>query len=578
MNNNKIKINNNIKETDYPFITVKVDGKRIKYPECVSTIATCSQYNKISMLEIHAENHLGIFDDIIVSDTDTFTTKSDIEVWLGATVNSEDCCIFKGEIIELGISEMGKRLNVSAKHIAEKMTKERKLHNFENKPADEIINSICHDYGIKLDMDPLEKKGNPEKDVQYNVTDWDFINIIAERNGLLVFTTPEGISVKRPDAKGNIALCATQEDNIVDIEINNDSRYSHKNYTVHAWNYTEQETDESYVNNTSTVSENDDNDSGEDMTILSMSSQEDTYATETYQEALSMRNDLSYIRGKMTLLGQAPVLPNDTIQIKQVWKEFDTNVIASKVIQLITTEEWQTLIEFGYDDTPYMNRYDDVIAKPSQGTIPGVNGLQLAKVEGIGEDPLGEERIYIRLLDSADTKIWARIATLDAGNQRGTFFMPEIGDEVIVGFIDDNPNQAVILGMLHSSQAPNHFQLSDDNHIKGYVSREKIIIQFDDEKKAVSIETPGGNKVLISDEDKGISMEDQNGNTLILNDQGITIESKKALTIKAAQDVTIEGNNVNIKANTQLKATGSASAELSASGNTVVKGAMVQIN
>jgi len=73
-------------------------------------------------------------------------------------------------------------------------------------------------------------------------------------------------------------------------------------------------------------------------------------------------------------------------------------------------------------------------------------------------------------------------------------------------------------------------------------------------------------------------LEDQNGNTLILNDQGITIESKKALTIKAAQDVTIEGNNVNIKANAQLKAAGTTGAEFSASGNTVVKGAMVQIN
>ena len=156
--------------------------------------------------------------------------------------------------------------------------------------------------------------------------------------------------------------------------------------------------------------------------------------------------------------------------------------------------------------------------------------------------------------------------------------MPEIDDEVVVGFIDGNPNQAVVLGMLHSSQATSPYELTDDNNIKGFVTREKIIIEFDDEKKTLKFATPGGNTILISDDKKGISFEDQNGNTIVMNDQGVTIESKKALTLKATQDVNIEGTNINIKANAQLKATGNASAEISASGNTVVKGAIVQIN
>ena len=575
---NKINLKNNSKETEYPFVTVKVNGKKIEYPECITCISTNDEYNKISSLEIKAENKLGVFGEVIVSDTKTFTTKSEIEVWIGANVDEEDYCLFKGKITIISLSKKDQCLTIKAKHAAEEMTKNRKLRSLENKSDTDIIKEICSEYNIEAFVESTEKSGEQEKIVQYNVTDWDFINIRAEANGLMVYTTPDGIYVKKPNSKNDVVLQAIADDNIIDIQMDNDSRYGHKNYTVHAWNYTEQETDETYINNSDSMSDAESSDGEEEATILSMSSQENTYATETYQEALSMRNDLSYLRGKITLIGQAPVLPNDVIQIKNIWKKFDTSVIVSRVVQSIDVKEWKTLIEFGYDDTPYVERYDNVIAKPSQGTIPGVNGLQLAKVEGIGNDPLGEERIYIRLINSTETKLWARIATLDAGNQRGSFFMPEVGDEVIVGFIDDNPNQAVVLGMLHSSQAPNYFQLSDDNHIKGYVSREKIIIQFDDEKKAISIETPGSNKVLISDDEKGISLEDQNGNTLILNDQGITIESKKALTIKAAQDVTIEGNNVNIKANAQLKAAGTTGAEFSASGNTVVKGAMVQIN
>ena len=73
-------------------------------------------------------------------------------------------------------------------------------------------------------------------------------------------------------------------------------------------------------------------------------------------------------------------------------------------------------------------------------------------------------------------------------------------------------------------------------------------------------------------------MEDQNGNKIILDDSGITVESAKALNLKAATDVTIEGNNINIKANAAFKAEGASGAELSTSGSAVLKGSIVQIN
>ena len=170
------------------------------------------------------------------------------------------------------------------------------------------------------------------------------------------------------------------------------------------------------------------------------------------------------------------------------------------------------------------------------------------------------------------------MATLDAGNKRGSFFMPEIDDEVIVGFVDGDPHNAVVLGMLHSSQAPMPLEITDENHQKGFFSRENIQLLFDDEKKSLLMETPGGNKLLISDDEKGVSLEDQNGNTIVMNDQGITIESKKNLTLKASHDISIEGMNVNVKANAQLVAQGTSSTEVSASGNTVIKGGLVQIN
>ena len=89
------------------------------------------------------------------------------------------------------------------------------------------------------------------------------------------------------------------------------------------------------------------------------------------------------------------------------------------------------------------------------------------------EDPDGEHRVRVRMpLVSADEDgTWARVAVLDAGDERGFFFRPEVGDEVVLGFLSDDPRQAVILGMLHSSAKAAPLQGSDDNHEKVFQSR-----------------------------------------------------------------------------------------------------------
>jgi hypothetical protein len=63
-----------------------------------------------------------------------------------------------------------------------------------------------------------------------------------------------------------------------------------------------------------------------------------------------------------------------------------------------------------------------------------------------------------------------------------------------------------------------------------------------------------------------------------MNSDGITIESAKDLILKASGDVSIEGTGVEVKASAQLKAEGSAGAEVSSGGQTVISGSLVQIN
>ena len=109
--------------------------------------------------------------------------------------------------------------------------------------------------------------------------------------------------------------------------------------------------------------------------------------------------------------------------------------------------------------------------QPAGGLLPAVNGLQIGIVTALQDDPDGEDRIKVRLplVSDSEEGVWARLATLDAGDERGTFFRPEIDDEVVVGFLDGDPRFPVVLGQCHSSAKPAPEPAKDDNHVKGYV-------------------------------------------------------------------------------------------------------------
>src|SRR5262249_8908533 len=149
----------------------------------------------------------------------------------------------------------------------------------------------------------------------------------------------------------------------------------------------------------------------------------------------------------------------------------------SAVRHSIGDGNWYTDIQVGLSPN-WFSKEDDVSALPASGLIPAISGLQIGIVTQLENDPDGEHRIQVRLpiIDKDADGIWARVACVDAGNERCSFFRPEVNDEVIVGFINDDPRQAVVLGMLNSSANPvptDVFPENDDNNIKGFVTRSK---------------------------------------------------------------------------------------------------------
>ncbi len=194
-----------------------------------------------------------------------------------------------------------------------------------------------------------------------------------------------------------------------------------------------------------------------------------------------------------------------------------------------------------------------------------VRGLAVATVTQ-NKDDEGLARVRVRLSWQAEGEesYWARLAAPMAGGERGTYFIPEIGDEVLVGFERGDLSHPYILGALWNGQQHPPETNDDGNNDRRLIrSRSGHELRFDDgDPPTVELKLEDGKHLLL--DDKGVKVEDDKGNTITIETGSgtITIESKSQLKLKS-QTIAIEAG---------------ASMEIKASGTLTLKGAVVQIN
>jgi Rhs element Vgr protein len=508
------------------------------------------------------------------------------EIEIKAGYSSDEKLLFKGIVIKHSIRIRNKNsvLIIECKDKAVKMTAACKnKYALEAKDSD-IIEELIDSYG--LDKDVAATSVTHKQIVQYNCTDWDFMLCRADVNGLLCIPNDGKLSVAPPEFSGDAALTIQYGATVHNLDAEIDARLQYKSVKGSVWNYTDQElakdteAEDPGVPDTGNLSADTLADViGETEFRLFNSAKIEEPELQAWVNAAMMKNRLAKIRGKVTTDGTADVLPGQLIQLNGVGDRFEGKLFVTGIRHQITEGLWQTTFQFGINPEWFAQTYN--VQQPLSGAmLPAIQGLHIGIVTQLESDPDGEDRILVKIpvINNDEDGIWCRVATLDAGEKRGTFFRPEISDEVIVGFINNDPRHAVVLGMLNSSAKPAPLTAADDNHEKGYVSRSEMKMIFNDDKKSFTLETPAGNKFIITEDEKKIHLEDQNGNKITMNEDGVKIESIKDIILKASNDIKAEGVNINIKGSAQTKVEGSSGAEVSSGGTTNVKGSIVNIN
>jgi uncharacterized protein involved in type VI secretion and phage assembly len=242
-----------------------------------------------------------------------------------------------------------------------------------------------------------------------------------------------------------------------------------------------------------------------------------------------------------------------------VGDRFNGKALVSAVTHTLDENGWKSELRLGLPPEPFASR-PDLADLPAAGLLPPLRGLQIATVGSLETDDQKQLRVQVLLPALPDDQghLWARLASPDAGDGRGFVFRPEVGDEVVLGFLDDDPRQPVVLGALHSGRNPPPSPVeapTESNDLRALVSRAGTRIVFDDDKPSLTIETTADgkasgnykNRIAIDESAKKITIEDQHGNAFVLADEGITLTSKGNITIEASKKVVIKGKSVDIQ-------------------------------
>lgn len=571
-------------------VAVLVDGAEISGEFHVLSVAVTRELNRIPTATIQLQDGEAAKATFKASNGDHFIPGKKIEIQLG--YRSQNDSIFKGIVVKhsIKIRKNGSLLIIECRDEAVKMTSGAKSRYYIDKKDSDIMEEIIGSYRLKKDVQAT--KPDLKEVVQYDATDWDFLLCRAEANGQVVMVEDGKVKVAQPVTGDEPVVAVRYGATLLELDGEIDARRQSKGIKASSWNATDQEiihadAQEPATTNNGNLSPSNLSDViGGDTHEIRHSGKLNQPELQAWADGRLLKERLAKVRGRAKFQGFAGVLPGKIIEVTGIGERFEGKMYVSGVRHTVAGGNWETDVQFGLSPELFAETYN-LRPLPAGGLLPAVSGLQIGVVTVLENDPDGEDRIKVRLplVNPSEEGIWARIATLDAGKERGTFFRPEIDDEVIVGFLGDDPRHPIVLGMCHSSAKPAPEPAKDANHRKGYVSREKMQFTFDDEKKIIILETPGGNKMTFSEEDKGIAIQDQNGNKITLDDNGIKIESVKDLTMKAAKDIKIEGMNTELKAQTALKASGNGSAEVSGasttikgSATTVIQGGVVQIN
>lgn len=486
-------------------------------------------------------------------DSDALAPGAEIEVKV--RLGDQVTPLFKGLVsrVRLEFADGGPRLAIECKDKAFRLTSTRRSQIYVDGTDADAIGAILR--SAKVDAGDLGGGEVQPALVQYDATDWDFIVSRAEAAGAVVVVA-DGVLSLKPLAVSGVATGSFELglDDIDDFELELDAGRQLPDVSAIGWDLPNGQLTEAAVADPLALAQGDVDpaDAGRTLglpeAVLRHLTPMSAGELKTWASARLAQSRLAMLRGRVSVGGAGAIKPMDMVELSGFGARFNGNALVTGLRHTIEQGDWRTDLRMGLSDELF-GETSDIAAPPAQGLLPGARGLSIGIVGSYADDPDGEYRVQITLpgMTAGEETIWARLAAPEAGSERGFFFRPDPGDEVIVGFLADDPRQPVVLGALFGSKnrpPPPFADMSGDNIAKGMLTRHGVAFECrDQDKPSLSLKTPAA--LLALDDDTGeIRLSDGNSNSIVLDKDGVTIKSGKDLTLEASGKLVLKGASI----------------------------------
>jgi Rhs element Vgr protein len=438
--------------------------------------------------------------------------------------------------------------------------------------------------------------------VQYHATDWDLILMRAEASGCLVLVDAGKADIVMPTSNDEPVLDLGYGDTIVSLEAMIDAvpEYADGAVKGRSWSYANQKLTEASASSASVQVPGNLKPATlagvlDVATAMEQSAALLDQATlQDWSTARLIRAKLAQLQGSVRFQGSALVKPGKFVKLDGLGDRFNGKAFVSGVRHVLRDGDWTTIAQLGMAPESFASERE-VASPPAAGLTPPIRGLHTGVVKQVDEDPTGDHRVLVTMpLIEGDSGVWARLSGFYASKTFGSVFYPEIGDEVILGFMDQDPANPIILGSVYSSARAPAYPPNKQNDKKAIVTRSKMEITFDDKDVILQIKTPGGRIFTLDDKAKEIRLVDPFNNRMLMSQSKVELFSSADMVLEATKNMTIKaGLKMDVSAGTeyalkspQIKVdadlkyaiNAGATGEVKAGGMLTVQAALVKIN
>lgn len=283
------------------------------------------------------------------------------------------------------------------------------------------------------------------------------------------------------------------------------------------------------------------------ITVDAVSSKE--HAVSIAEAELARASDTLF-GGKVKCIGLPQIRVGVNVKLNRVGKLFSRMYDVTETTHTIDEQGYSTQFSVGHNSSIL----DELGTKNKNKSAGDINGVVAAIVTNNKDpDELGRLKVKFPWFSDNNETDWVRMTTFMAGGKRGSFFLPEVGDEVLVAFENGNIDRPFIIGALwNGKDKPPETNSDGKNNIRKIKSRSGHELIFNDEEKKENIEihTKAGHKIFLDDtgDKEKIEIQDKSGNNSILIDSpenSITISAQKKIDANSGNNSIVIDSDAN---------------------------------